>query len=156
MWDFSDFIFVFRKHSSCFNDLMLNYHIPVVLTWLHSQLHMVFLIIEPAWYVHTAAIHPWVALQCLPDGQRHITRDRSAEQVALWQSADHRRPVWLDHLTCTATAGNNSSAPAYRQRAVVLGIIAACQSNIISHLGYNFICRQTTCKGGSPVGNETC
>lgn len=118
------------------------------LTCHHSQSQLVFVIIEPARYFHTASIHPGVALLHLPDGERHIAiTNITLEQVPLRQSAGHRGPVCLDHLIVTATVRDGSSTPACRKLAVVLGIIVAYQSYIFPHRGYDALCRYTTWEG---------
>lgn len=64
--------------------------VPAVLTCHYSQSHLVFVIIEPAWNFHAAAIRPRVALLNLPDGQGHITPSNiTHQQVTLRRSAGH-------------------------------------------------------------------
>ena len=117
------------------------------LTCHYGQGQMVFVIIKPARYFHTTAVHPRVALLDLPDGQRHIPLAKiTHEPVALRQPSVHWRPVWFDHLIGTASAGDGSSAPAWRKPAVVLCVIVAYQSNICSHSGNDVLCRHTTWK----------
>ena len=142
--------------SSCFDeqghtrrtlnlDTVKDTSLPEGLTCHHSQGHLVFVIIEPARYVHTAAVRPWVALFHLPDGQRHIALAQvTHEQVALCQPVDHCRPIWLDHLIGTAAVGDGSAAPAHRKLAVVLGIVGAQQSCFCSHCGYDALRGNTT------------
>lgn len=60
------------------------------LTWQHIQLDLVFVIIEPAWDVHAAAIQPRVLLLDPPDGQGHVTlAEPPHQQVPLRQPAGH-------------------------------------------------------------------
>lgn len=116
-----------------------------ILTWHHSQSHMGFLVVEPAGDLHTTAVRPRVCLLELPDGQGQVALSQVPQQlVPLGQSADHRRPVSLDHQVAAASGGQEPFTPACPQPAVISGVVGAPQRDLRSHRGRELLCRGTT------------
>lgn len=108
-------------------------------TFHHAQVYVEFVVIEPSWDLHSAAVYAGISPLSVNDGQGHVSvRHPPLQLVPGGLPVDHGPILGGQDGVGTFGHGHLPPSPAETLDAVSLGVIAAGQSHIVPEATEDF------------------
>lgn len=102
------------------------------ITFLHDQVYVDFIVVEPPWDLDPAAVHPSITPLSVQDGQGHISVCHPAQQLVPGGLPEKHSPIHGGEDGVGAFGhGHLPLSPTETQDAVSLGVIPTGQSHIV-------------------------